>query len=229
MSTGEKKPAPQPPRTPPTTTPNMPQMHQVSTSLPKPVKTPLLSRRTFLKVAVGASVVLAGASMATSGQYLSPLIPEPNASPIIGNAQDLENSLGSSGTGARFFSWPWDGSVSAYYRNVLIRLPDQYISNKSDLLSHFASFNTTCVHLQCLVNYKGPQELGTSEWRLACPCHGSQYRLPDAVPVAGPAWYLGLNPLPQVSLAIDSNGSIIAVPYQPGKYFNGVVGFGRTK
>ncbi len=225
MSTGEKKPQAQPPQTspqPPPTTPPTPQ------TLPKPVKNPLISRRTFLKVAVGASVILAGASMATSGQFLSPIVPEPNATPIIGNAQDLENSLGATGTGAKFFSWPWDGSVSPYYRNVLIRLPDQYITNKADLLSHFASFNTTCVHLQCLVNYKGPQDLGTSDWRLACPCHGSQYRLPDAVPVAGPAFYLGLNPLPQVTLAVDSNGNLTAVPFKPGKYFNGEVGFGRS-
>ncbi len=228
MSTGEKKPESQPPRIPPTATPSVPATQPVTGTLPKPVANPLLSRRTFLKIAVGTSVVLAGASMATSGQFLSPLIPEPNASPIIGNAQDLETSLSASGTGAKFFAWPWDGSVSAYYRNALIRLPKEFISDKSNLLSHFVAFNTTCVHLQCLVNYKGPQDLGTSDWRLACPCHGSQYRLPDAVPVAGPAKYLGLNPLPQVSLAIDSNGDLMAVPYQPGKYFNGVVGFGRT-
>ncbi len=221
MSTGEKKPQAQPTQTSPQPSPT-PQ------TLPKPVKNPLISRRTFLKVAVGASVVLAGASMATSGQFLSPIVPDPNATPIIGNAQDLENSLGATGTGAKFFSWPWDGSVSPYYRNVLIRLPDQYITNKANILSHFASFNTTCVHLQCLVNYKGPQDLGTSDWRLACPCHGSQYRLPDAVPVAGPAFYLGLNPLPQVTLAVDSNGNLTAVPFKPGKYFNGEVGFGRS-
>ncbi len=178
-------------------------------------------------------MVLAGASMATSGQFLSPIVPEPNATAIIGNAQDLESSLGATGTGGKFFSWPWDASVSPYYRNVLIRLPDKYIPSpsgdpKRDRLSHFVSFNTTCVHLQCLVNYKGPQDLGTSDWRLACPCHGSQYRLPDAVPVAGPAFYLGLNPLPQVTLDIDSSGNLTAVPFKPGKYFNGEVGFGRS-
>lgn len=167
--------------------------------------------------------------MASSGQFLQPIVPTPNANPIVGNAQDLENSLGAGGTGAEFFSWPWNASVSPYYRNALIRLPENYI--KTDLLSHFAAFNTTCVHLQCLVNYKSPSETGSSEWRLACPCHGSQYRMPDAVPVAGPAFDLGLNPLPQVKLAIDSNGNLIAVPYgdpSKGQYFNGVVGFGRS-
>ena len=224
MSTGEKKPQTPPSQTPPQQPPPQPAIQ----TLPKPVKNPLVSRRTFLKAAIGASVVLAGASMATSGQFLLPNVPDPTATPIIGNAQDLENTLGATGTGAKFFSWPWDASVSAYYRNVIVRLPDKYIADKSNLISHFASFNTTCVHLQCLVNYKGPPE--TEDWRLACPCHGSQYRMPDAVPVAGPAFYLGLNPLPEVKLAIDSKGNLIATPYDPqhGKYFNGEVGFGRT-
>src|SRR3989442_864880 len=67
MSTGEKKPTSPPQTASPAQAPTV------------PAKQPLVSRRTFLKAAVGASVVLAGASMASSGEILSPLIPAAKA------------------------------------------------------------------------------------------------------------------------------------------------------
>jgi hypothetical protein len=47
--------------------------------------------------------------------------------------------------------------------------------------------------------------------------------LKDGVPVAGPAYDLGLNPLPQVQLSVDATGKISAV----GKLI-GEPGIGRT-
>jgi hypothetical protein len=48
--------------------------------------------------------------------------------------------------------------------------------------------------------------------------------LVDGVPVAGPAFDLGLNPLPEVQLSIDANGKISAF----GKLI-GEPGIGRTQ
>jgi len=84
------------------------------------------------------------------------------------------------------------------------------------------AFNRTCVHLQCLVNFNpNNPEFGAV---LQCPCHGSVYRLTDALPLAGPAKLLNLNPLPQVILKIvKATGDIYAIG------FNGKIVLGRPK
>ncbi len=143
---------------------------------------------------------------------------------------------------ASFFYWPYDATASPYYKDVVVRLPDKNpdgspvsITPASQVFTaaggaRFVAYNTTCVHLRCLVNpgYNG-------EYRLLCPCHGSQYRLVDGVPVAGPAFDLGLLPLPQVKLTLDATGTkLVAVPF-PGKnpdgspvLLNGEPGIGRS-
>ena len=88
-----------------------------------------------------------------------------------------------------------------------------------DVLKHVVAFNLTCVHLRCIVN----PGYGSGEFRLLCPCHGSQYRLMDAVPVAGPAYDLGLLPLPRVKLSYDSNTGYITATDLDGE-----AGIGRT-
>ncbi len=129
---------------------------------------------------------------------------------------------------SQFFYWPYDSSASPYYKNIVVRIPkDLNPTSQSNFTTapngaRFAAYNTTCVHLRCLVNpgYAGNPPSG--EFRLQCPCHGSQYRLTDGVPVAGPAFDLGLNPLPQIQLTTDSAGNIRATA------INGTVGIGRT-
>ncbi len=142
---------------------------------------------------------------------------------------------------ASFFYWPYDSSASPYYKDVVVRLPDKNpdgsplsLTSESNVLTtsngaRFVAYNTTCVHLRCLVN---PGY--TNEYRLLCPCHGSQYRLVDGVPVAGPAYDLGLKPLPQIKMTLDSTGTrLVAVPFgkNPDGTFillNGEPGIGRT-
>ena len=147
---------------------------------------------------------------------------------------------------ASFFYWPYDATASPYYKDVVVRLPDKNpdgspvsLTSQSNLLvlppsssptgARFVAFNTTCVHLRCLVN---PGY--SSEYRLLCPCHGSQYRLVDGVPVAGPAFDLGLLPLPQVKLTLDSTGTrLVAVPFGTNAdgspiLLNGEPGIGRS-
>jgi Rieske Fe-S protein len=143
---------------------------------------------------------------------------------------------------ASFFYWPYDSSTSPYYKDVLVRLPDTN-PDGSPLLAtpdskiftapngaRFVAFNTTCVHLRCLVNPGNPV---ANEYRLLCPCHGSQYRLVDGIPVAGPAYDLGLKPLPQVNLDFSKgNNTVVAViwgrnPDGSPIFLNGVPGIGR--
>ncbi len=203
-----------------------------------PIKNPLISRRRFLQGALAASTILAAASVGASGQILGPLIPSSATSQdIIGWTQlDQQYQQVKSKPSefqpinySEFFYYPYDSSVSPYYKNVIARLPDPLVNpdpaySSDPILKHVVAFNVTCVHLRCLVNpgYAGNPPSG--EFRLQCPCHGSQYRLTDGVPVAGPAYDLGLNPLPKVQLSVDASGKISAV----GK-LNGEPGIGRTQ
>ena len=236
----EKKPSASTTATPP------PISEQQTSPAPAaaPVKGPLISRRRFLQGALAASTILAAASVGASGQILGPLVPTPLPPQVIGNWKSLNQQylnvkdtptisggLYDESKYSQFFYWPYDSSVSPYYKNVLARLPDTDPSGKplvnplypSDpIRSHLVAFNTTCVHLRCLVNPIYSGNPGSGEFRLQCPCHGSQYRLVDAVPVAGPAFDLGLNPLPQVELSVDTDGNVIATAMR------GTPGIGRT-
>ena len=219
--------------TPPTTQPASPSLAS------SPVKGPLVSRRRFLQGAVAASVVLAAASVGASGQILGPLIPTAAGSQDIIDWTTLDNQYQNvkNGSGlyqpisySEFFYYPYDSSVSPYYKNIIARLPDKPtplinpLYPSDPILSHVVAYTVTCVHLRCLVNPGYAGNPGSGEFRLQCPCHGSQYRLIDGVPVAGPAFDLGLNPLPQVHLQVDSSGKISAVGQ-----LNGVPGIGRTQ
>jgi ubiquinol-cytochrome c reductase iron-sulfur subunit len=63
-------------------------------------------------------------------------------------------------------------------------------------------FSKVCTHVGCPVGLYQP-----SEHRLFCPCHQSAFDVLDAArPVAGPA----ARPLPQLPLAIDDEGYVIA-------------------
>jgi len=212
---------------PPTSTP--PPASPPTTAVP--MKNPLISRRRFLQGAVAASVVLAAASVGASGQILGPLIPPSSTSMEIMDWTTLDNRYkdvkGKAGefqpiNYSEFFYYPYDSSVSPYYKNVIARLPDSLVNPSDPILKKVVAFNVTCVHLRCLVN--PGYDTASGEFRLQCPCHGSQYRLIDGVPVAGPAYDLGLNPLPEVELSVDVNGKISAV----GK-LNGEPGIGRTQ
>jgi len=224
-----------------TTTPPPPTSTPPPASTPAsavPIKNPLISRRRFLQGAVAASVVLAAASVGASGQILGPLIPSSSTSEEIIDWTSLDNRYkdvkGKAGefqpiNYSEFFYYPYDSSVSPYYKNVIARLPDPLVnpnpSYSSDpILKHVVAFNVTCVHLRCLVNPGYAGNPGSGEFRLQCPCHGSQYRLTDGVPVAGPAYDLGLNPLPEVQLSVDANGKISAVGTLIGE-----PGIGRTQ
>src|SRR5712692_4773201 len=230
MFMDDKKPTASTTSTPPTTPASS------SPAATVPIKNPLISRRRFLQGALGVSAVLAAASVGASGQILGPLIPSSATSQEIISWTQLDNQYQQVKSKpsefqtinySEFFYYPYDSSVSPYYKNIIARLPDPLVNpdplySSDPILKHVSAFNVTCVHLRCLVNPGYAGNPGSGEFRLQCPCHGSQYRLVDAVPVAGPAFDLGLNPLPQIELTVDSTGKISATGMR------GMPGIGRT-
>jgi Rieske Fe-S protein len=242
----EKKPTPQPSTTPSSSTkPPTPPPMQQQTNPPSPVKKAAISRRAFVVGALGASTLLAIGAFAPpslpSWDILNPLPPtkEGPTQVISWNALNAKyqsavsaGNLYSPSDYSEFFYFPYPVTASPYYKNVITRLPGPpdvptqlvnpfYASDP--VLSKVAAFNLTCVHLRCIVNPGYAGTPGSGEFRLQCPCHGSQYRLTDAVPVAGPAFDLGLLPLPRVKLSYDpATGNITATD------MDGTAGVGRT-
>jgi len=231
----EKKPTPQPSTAP-------------SPSVKAPAsatKSSAISRRAFVVGALGASTLLAIGAFAPpslpSWDILNPLPPTKEGPTQVTTFDALDKkykaavaagNLFSPSDYSEFFYFPYPVTASPYYKNVITRLPGPpdvptqlvnpfYASDP--VLSKVAAFNLTCVHLRCIVNPGYAGNPGSGEFRLQCPCHGSQYRLTDAMPVAGPAFDLGLLPLPRVKLSYDSaTGNITATD------LDGTAGVGRS-
>ena len=241
----EKKSTPQPAITP--SPPVKPSTVAPPQPAKSPAKTPPISRRAFVVGALGASTLLAIGAFALpnapSTGILNPLIPAKQGDTVVAKYLTTPTPLGTdlnskyqkvAGTASvydpsfysEFFYYPYPVSDSPYYKNVIVRLPDPLVNpyyQNDPVLSHVAALNLTCVHLRCIVNPGYAGSPGSGEFRLQCPCHGSQYRLSDGVPVAGPAHDLGLLPLPRVVLSYDSaTGNITA------KDLDGQAGVGRT-
>ena len=240
----EKKPTPQPSTTPsPSTKPLTPPPQQAKP--PLPTKKAAISRRAFVVGALGASTLLAIGAFAPpslpSWDILNPLPPTKEGPTQVTTFDALDKkykaavaagNLYSPSDYSQFFYFPYPVTASPYYKNVITRLPGppdvptQLVNPfypSDPVLSKVAAFNLTCVHLRCIVNPGYAGNPGSGEFRLQCPCHGSQYRLTDAVPVAGPAFDLGLLPLPRVKLSYDSaTGNITATD------LDGTAGVGRT-
>jgi Rieske Fe-S protein len=182
-----------------------------------------ITRRSFVKMVIIASSALVIGAFTPLGLYFKgqAALVQNNTEVKIGNLYDLEKQVDQSSSGivTSIFIYPPEPDV--YYTNILIvrRTPD----GSGDLGNYdVKAFNRTCVHLQCLVNFNpNNPEFGAV---LQCPCHGSVYRLTDALPLAGPAKLLNLNPLPQVILKIvKATGDIYAIG------FNGKIVLGRPK
>ena len=220
MSSDDKKPTTPPTATPPATTPPVAQQTQKPTAS---TKNPLISRRAFVIGAIGVSTLLTVGSVSQSGAILGPLIPNPQNPTVIASWKILDNAYkGTLNNGqptsatydpnnySSYFYFPYPVTDSPYYKNIVARLPDPLVNPyyaNDPILQHVVAWNLTCVHLRCIVN----PGYAAGEFRLQCPCHGSQYRLKDAVPVAGPAYDLGLLPLPKIDLKVDpATGDITA-------------------
>ena len=109
-----------------------------------------------------------------------------------------------------------------FVKYELIRLPIE-LGGNSKKATDFVAFSKVCVHLWCSPNYnptqtKNPSENGyqapspttTTHQQYECPCHGSIYRVPDGMAVAGPASLQAppTNAIPMLTLQADSNGQL---------------------
>src|SRR5256886_6121160 len=199
----EKKPIPQPSTAPsPSTTPPSPAPQQQANPA-SPTKTTAISRLAFVIGALGASTLLAIGAFAPpsmpSLDILNPLPPTKEGPTLVTTWNTLDGkyrsavaagNLYSPSDYSEFFYFPYPVTASPYYKNVIARLPgppevptqlvNPFYAN-DPILSRVAAFNLTCVHLRCIVNPGYAGTSGSGAFRLQCPCHGSQYRLTDAV------------------------------------------------
>jgi Rieske Fe-S protein len=144
---------------------------------------PDISRRSLLKILLGASITLTLVPLAALTKYLN--IPY-TFTPVkveIQSATTMQNNS------ALNFQWPTQ--TRPFDSNILIRDPS----------GNYNAFNRVCTHLQCLVNYDPNSET------IQCPCHGSQYDPHTGEVIAGPA----PRALPVIDLEVDSDGSVYAV------------------
>ncbi len=150
------------------------------------------SRRNFLKAVAAISGGLVALPFIPSGGFLIPPNPFKVTRQKIANVNEvLENS-------SMIFWYP--SQADPEFTNLLIHLSPQ---KAKELGKQFIAYNRTCIHLRCLVSYIPGREI------LGCPCHGSQYRISDGWPIAGPASLIGRF-IPSVQLEIDQKGDIYA-------------------
>ncbi|MDG6910404.1 MAG: Rieske 2Fe-2S domain-containing protein [Nitrososphaerota archaeon] len=85
----------------------------------------------------------------------------------------------------------------------LIRLPAS-LGGDSKKATDFVAFSEVCVHLWCSPNYI------PSHQNYECPCHGSTYRVPDGLCIAGPASLQAFpeNAIPMLTLQADASGDL---------------------
>ncbi len=110
----------------------------------------------------------------------------------------------------------------------LIRMPSS-LGGDQKAATAFVAFSEVCVHLWCSPNYDPENSDNPSDETYQCPCHGSVYRLPDALSIAGPASTQPppTNAEPMLTLTADPDGSLYIEPAVFDVNHNGVVGYGR--
>jgi len=116
-------------------------------------------------------------------------------------------------------------NTDTFSKFELIRLPAGELGGDKKDASAFVAFSKVCVHLWCSPNYNPAQ--GHEQYE--CPCHGSIYRVPDGLAIAGPA---SIQPpptdaIPVLTLSTDSKGLLYIEPPVWDVYHNGVLGYGR--
>jgi Rieske Fe-S protein len=168
-----------------------------------------LTRRMFLKLLMGVSVISALIPFTTMAEffYAKTRTPGPSKKKIA-NVKDLP--VGST----MVFFFPGEDSS---HRSFITHLTEEEQSKaKSEgtdeyVTDGFVAFNTTCPHLQCTLEFPENGEY-------ICPCHGGYFSVVDGTVLGGPS----PRPLPTVKLEVEKgSGDIYAVE------LIGRIGYGR--
>lgn len=111
----------------------------------------------------------------------------------------------------------------------LIRLPAE-LGGSEKAATVFVAFSKVCVHLWCSPNYDPEHSTNPANETYQCPCHGSIYKVPNGLSIAGPASEQPppTNAIPMLTLTADSDGSLYIEPPVWDVDHNGVIGYGRN-
>ncbi|MDG7006961.1 MAG: Rieske 2Fe-2S domain-containing protein [Nitrososphaerota archaeon] len=254
-SEAEKKPAP-PPVTPARplapVPPRPPAPVQGAPVQPPPVQPPKsTTRRTFIRALVAVSAVLSIVPFVPWGDYLLSSVSTTGAYKRQQAVLDLNTPTNNNANGAVagkavnvndltnfppnsswLLTYPSSGDLTVDSQNPdtfqkfgLIRLPNGTTKSAAD----FVAFSKVCVHLWCSPNYDPEKSTNPVDESYQCPCHGSIYRVPDGLSIAGPASLQAYptNAIPMLTLTADPNGDLYIEPPKFDVAHNGVIGYGR--
>ena len=189
--------------------------------------TEMLSRKKFLLGGLGAAVVSFLAMLVVPIRSLGPAPRNLYSTPW----EDGRRLVTRQGVPVRADSMPPDGLLTVYPEGaveagdgpvILMRLPDDQITTKTiegGSVGGIVAYSKICTHAGCAVGLlQADSRQPLIVHRLLCPCHQSEFDpLNGAQPVAGPA----VRSLPQLPLAVDGEGNLIATgdfsePVGPG-------------
>ncbi len=188
-----------------------------------------LSRRDFLKLMGAAGTGLAFAPFVPFGNFM----PNPNQAslervPVILPDGSQANINTFPINHSEVITYPSTGDAAldaeAFRKWQFIRLPEELGGTKNDLTA-VRAYSMICLHLWCLWEYYPADNRKRGE----CPCHGSMYDPSTGVAFIGPASVQAppSNTLAQLTLDLDSDGSLFIMPPKFNTNDNGVIGYGR--
>ncbi|MDG6902409.1 MAG: Rieske 2Fe-2S domain-containing protein [Nitrososphaerota archaeon] len=211
-------------------------------------------RRTFAKAIVALGAVLSLVPFVPWGTYLSSSVSSTGAykrqkvvldlntkangntnGPAAGKTVNVNDLTTFPPNSTFLLTYPTSGDTTVDSQNPdtfvkfgLIRLPAE-MGGSGKSASAFVAFSKVCVHLWCSPTYDPAHSTNPSDETYQCPCHGSIYRIPDGLSIAGPASLQPppTNAIPMLTLTADSDGTLnIEAPLWDVEH-NGVIGYGR--
>ena len=188
-----------------------------------------LSRRDFLKLLGAGGTAVAFAPFVPWGNFMpNPSSASLEKAPVILPDGTQANINTYPINHAEVITYPATGDAAldaeAFRKWQFIRLPEELGGGESDT-SSLRAYSMICLHLWCLWKYY-PED---GRKRGECPCHGSMYDPTTGTAFVGPASVQAApsNTLPQLTLDIDSDGSVFIMPPKFNANDNGVIGYGR--
>ncbi len=207
------------------------------------------TRRSFFKVLLTFAALLTAIPFVPWGQFLSSSVSSSGTPKRQKVTTDINKFNGAASgkpvnvndlatfppNSSWLVTYPSSGNLTLDSQNPdtfvkwrLIRMPSS-LGGDQKAATAFVAFSEVCVHLWCSPNYDPENSNNPADETYQCPCHGSVYRLPDALSIAGPASTQPppTNAEPMLTLTADPDGSLYIEPAVFDVNHNGVVGYGR--